>query len=191
MDAAYAVLTELRELEAELNADPAPLYREIEHPIHFNPGTIAGGDWASTVPAQCTLSCRLACYPGEDPRELQRRVEDAVARACARDPFLRANPPRIRYDGLACEGSVVSADEPLVQMLSAAYEQVHGEPPALRATTATTDARHFVRSGIPAVCFGPRAESYHGIDERVSLSSMHACAQVLARFTVDWCGVTT
>ncbi len=73
-------------------------------------------------------------------------------------------------------------------VLSEAYASVHGEPPGLRPTTATTDARHFVRSGIPAVCFGPRAESIHGIDERVSISSMHDCAEVLARFIVEWCG---
>jgi acetylornithine deacetylase len=64
---------------------------------------------------------------------------------------------------------------------------VHGTPPALRATTATTDARHFVRRGIPAICFGPRAEDIHGIDERVSMSSMHEVATVLARFVLDWC----
>jgi acetylornithine deacetylase len=80
----------------------------------------------------------------------------------------------------------VPPDSPVVQTLSAAYAAVHGSPPALRPTTATTDARHFVRSGIPAVCFGARAESIHGIDERVSIASVHACAQVLARFIVDW-----
>jgi acetylornithine deacetylase len=64
---------------------------------------------------------------------------------------------------------------------------VHGSPPALVATTATTDARHFVRAGIPAVCFGPRAERIHGIDERVSLRSMVETAQVLAVFVRQWC----
>jgi acetylornithine deacetylase len=68
---------------------------------------------------------------------------------------------------------------------------VHGTPPALRATPATTDARHFVRHGIPAVCFGPQAEEIHGIDERVSLSSMLETAQVIALFIRDWCGSTT
>jgi acetylornithine deacetylase len=109
-----------------------------------------------------------------------------VARA-SRDAFATT----VRYDGFACEGSVVGADEPLVQVLSRAYARVHGEGPALEATTATTDARHFIRSGIPAVCFGPRAERIHGIDERVSLSSMVECARVLAHFALDWCGDTS
>jgi acetylornithine deacetylase len=188
IDAANAVLAELRALEAELNASPPPPFDKIEHPINLNPGVVAGGDWTSTVPATCTLSCRLAIYPGTEPRELQRRVEAAVACAAERDAFLRSNPPRVRYDGFVCEGSTVAVDEPLVQTLSAAYAHVHGRAPDLRPTTATTDARHFVRSGIPAVCFGPRAESIHGIDERVSISSMMQCAEVLARFIVDWAG---
>jgi acetylornithine deacetylase len=186
IEAAYAVLTELRALESELNADPPAPYDAVPHPINLNPGVIAGGDWASTVAARCMLSCRLATYPGVEPGRLRGQVEEAVARAAAADPFLRAHPPRVRWDGFVCEGSTVAVEEPLVQVLSRAYADVHGAAPALRPTTATTDARHFVREGIPAVCFGPRAESIHGIDERVSISSMHACAEVLARFIVAW-----
>lgn len=189
IEAAMTVLAELRALEEDLNADPPPPFDTVAHPINLNPGIVAGGDWASTVPARCTLSCRLATYPGVEPSELQRQVEEAVARAAARDAFLGENPPRVRYDGFACEGAAVSPGEPLVGALSEAYAAVHGSPPALRPTTATTDARHFIRHGIPTVCFGPRAEAYHGIDERVSLSSMYTCAEVLARFIVDWCGL--
>jgi acetylornithine deacetylase len=188
IEAAHVVLRALRGLEAELNADPPAPYDTVKHPINLNPGVITGGDWTSTVAAQCTLSCRLAMYPGTEPAHLQRLVEATVAQAAQSDPFLAAHPPQVRYGGFVCEGSTVSADEPLVRVLSDAYEGVHGERPALRPTTATTDARHFVRNGIPAVCFGARAESIHGIDERVSLASMHDCAHVLARFICEWAG---
>ncbi len=190
IDAVHTVLAELRVLEAGCNAHRPWPYDALEHPIHLNPGIVSGGDWASTVAAHCTLSCRLAMYPGIQPHALQRDVEAAVARAAERDPFLRENPPRVRYDGFVCEGSVVSAEEPLVRGLCHAYAAVHGKAPALRPTTATTDARHFIRSGIPAVCFGPLAQDIHGIDERVSIASMMRCAEVLARFVVDWCRAT-
>jgi acetylornithine deacetylase len=190
IDAAYHLLGALRELEAELNVDPPPPYDGFAHPINLNPGVISGGDWASTVAASCTLSCRLGLYPGERPADVRRRVEQTIAAAAARHPYLAEHPPRVRYDGFACEGSVVAAEEPLVRELSAAYARVHGAPPALEATTATTDARHFVRHGIPAVCFGPRAERIHGIDERVSLASLHDCTRVLADFALAWCGTS-
>jgi acetylornithine deacetylase len=182
IEAATTVLAALRALEAELNLDPPGLYSDHPHPINLNPGRISGGDWTSTVPAACTLSCRLACYPGDDPDALAARVEAAVAGAA--DGFTA----RVRYDGFRCEGCEVEPGEPLVGALSDAYARVFGERPPLRATTATTDVRHFVREGIPAVCFGPRGERIHGIDERVSLASMHETAAVLALFVRDWSG---
>jgi acetylornithine deacetylase len=54
--------------------------------------------------------------------------------------------------------------------------------------STTTDARRFARRGIPATCVGPQASDIHGIDEAVSLASMHDVAGVLARFMVAWCG---
>jgi acetylornithine deacetylase len=183
IEAAGTILAALRKLEAELNEQPPAPFDAFAHPINLNPGVISGGDWASTVAASCTLSCRLALYPGEDPAALQRRVEETVSAV-----QVEGGSVRVRYDGFCCEGSAVATDEPVVEVLSQAYERVHGARPRLEATTATTDARHFVRNGIPAVCFGPRAERIHGVDERVSLQSMTETARVLALFIRDWCG---
>jgi acetylornithine deacetylase len=179
IEAMGGVLAALRALEARLNASPPPPFDAFEHPINLNPGVIAGGDWPSTVAASCTLSCRIGLYPGQDPSEMRALVEDALAGTAA----------RVRYDGFACEGSVVDGAEPVIDVLGNAYARRHGERPRLEATTATTDARHFVRAGIPAVCFGPRGERIHGIDERVSLRSVTETAQVLGLFVRDWCGL--
>jgi acetylornithine deacetylase len=189
LEAAYGVLGALRRLEARLNEAPPPPFDAFEHPINLNPGVISGGDWPSTVAATCTLSCRIALYPGQEPSEMRARVEAAVAEAAAADPRLAEHPPTVRYDGFSCEGSVVDAAEPVVGVLGDAYARLHGERPPLLATTATTDARHFVRAGIPAVCFGPSGEQIHGIDERVSLRSVTESAQVLGLFIRDWCGL--
>jgi acetylornithine deacetylase len=182
IDASHRVLDALRALEARLNADPPPPFDGFEHPINLNPGVIAGGDWPSTVAATCTLSCRLGLYPGQDPYDMREQVEAAVAQAGVAGA-------RVRYDGFACEGAVVDSAEPVVTVLGDAYARLHSVRPALQATTATTDARHFVRAGIPAVCFGPRGERIHGIDERVSLRSVTESAQVLGLFIRDWCGL--
>jgi acetylornithine deacetylase len=184
IEAAQPVLATLRALEARLNADPPPPFDGFEHPINLNPGVIAGGDWPSTVAATCTLSCRLGLYPGQDPSGLRKQVEAAVAEAADSRATVR-----VRYDGFACEGAVVDDAEPVVTVLGDAYARLHSKRPALQATTATTDVRHFVRAGIPAVCFGPRGERIHGIDERVSLRSVTESAQVLGLFIRDWCGL--
>ena len=191
IDAAGTVTGALRELEAELNVDPPPPYDQFAHPINLNVGRIHGGDWTSTVAAECTVSYRLALYPNQRPQDLRRRVEEQIAAAAAADPFLAENPPHVRYDGFSCEGFALALEEPVATTLSGAYGRLVGAPAPLLATTATTDARHFVRCGIPAVCFGARAEEIHGIDERVSITSMVQCAQILAAFIQDWCGLSS
>jgi len=190
IEAAWPLVLGLRRLEAELNADPPAPFDGVEHPVNFNLGVIHGGDWPSTVAAECTLSCRLALYPGMQVEALQRRVERAVAAAADAHPYLAGNPPAVRYDGLAVEGCSLDPDAPFVTALASTHERVLGTVPALVPTTATSDARSFLWAGIPAVCHGPWAENIHGVDERVHLPSVTATAQVLAVFLRDWCGLS-
>jgi acetylornithine deacetylase len=185
IEATYPVIAALRELEAELNADPPPPFDAVEHPINLNVGTIRGGDWPSTVAGECVTECRLALYPGERVDPLRRRVEETVAAAAQGTPFA----VEVRYDGFACEGYEL-AGGPLIDALGDAAARIAGERPRLEASTATTDARTFVLYGdTPAVCFGPRAENIHSMDERVHVPSMVQTAQALALFIRDWCGL--
>ena len=189
IEAAFPIVAALHRLEAELNETPPAPYDELDHPINLNVGTIKGGDWPSTVAAECSLSCRIALYPGMSVLDMKARIEMTIADAAACDPYLATHPPVVRYDGFACEGVTVPDDAPLVRTLSAAHEQVTGTAATTTATTATTDARAFVQHGIPAVCLGPHAEAIHGVDERVLWPSVVQTAQVLALFIRDWCGL--
>jgi acetylornithine deacetylase len=190
IEASYAVIAALRELEAELNAARPPLYADHPHPIYLNVGVIRGGDWPSTVAGECVMRCRLATYPGLPVADLRERVEHAVAAAAASRPALRRQKVEVRYDGFQCEGYELAPDAPLVTRMRAAAARVTGERPPVLASTATTDARSFQLYGeTPAVCFGPLAEHEHGVDERVHLPSITATAQAIALFIADWCGV--
>jgi acetylornithine deacetylase len=187
IEASFPVISALRQLEAELNVAPPPPYDGYEHPVNLNVGMIRGGDWPSTVAAESVLHCRLALYPGAGVDELKARVEETVAGASA---GLEGFTARVAYDGFACEGYTLGHDSPLVAALGDASERVIGVRPALIASTATTDARSFaLYAGSPAVCFGPHAESIHGVDERVSLPSVLQTAQALALFIDGWCGL--
>ena len=191
IEAAFPIVAALHRLEAELNEAPPAPYDEITHPINLNIGTISGGDWPSTVAAECSLSCRIALYPGMSVGEMKARIETTVAGAADADSYLAKHPPVVRYDGFACEGISVPDDAPLVRALADAHERLTGAAAPAMATTATTDARAFVQHGIPAVCLGPHAEAIHGVDERVLWPSVVQTAQVLAFFIRDWCGLTS
>jgi acetylornithine deacetylase len=138
------------------------------------------------VAGECVTECRLALYPGERVEDLRGRVEETVAAAAEDTPF----DVEVRYDGFACEGYELPGG-PLIDALGGAAVRVTGERPRLEASTATTDARTFHLYGdTPAVCFGPRAENIHSMDERVHLPSMVQTAQALALFVRDWCGLS-
>jgi acetylornithine deacetylase len=187
IEASYAVIEALRALEAELNDVKPSLFAAYPHPINLNVGMIRGGDWPSTVAGECVTHFRLALYPGEPVADLKTRVEQAVAAVAAGSAFHF----EVVYDGFQCEGYELDPDAPLVTGLADAVAHATGAAPPLYASTATTDARSFQLYGdTPAICFGPHAESEHGVDERVSLPSMVSTAQAIALFIVDWCGAT-
>jgi acetylornithine deacetylase len=45
-----------------------------------------------------------------------------------------------------------------------------------------------LHQGTEATCYGPDADSIHGIDESVDLDSMHDVTRVLALTIAEWCG---
>jgi acetylornithine deacetylase len=190
IEASFAVIEALRELEAELNEVRPPPFAAYTHPINLNVGTIAGGDWPSTVAAECVVRCRLATYPGDPIAGLKERVEGTVAEVAASRAALSRYRIEVLYDGFQCEGYELAADAPLVAALADAGARATGRRPPIFASTATTDARQFQLYGdTPAVCFGPLAEREHATDERVHLPSMTATAQAIALFIADWCGL--
>jgi len=57
-------------------------------------------------------------------------------------------------------------------------------------TACYLDAAVFsVHGNIPSLVYGPVSENIHGIDERVSLSSLKRVTKTLALFAVNWFGV--
>jgi len=190
IEKSYRIMEALRGLEAEMNLAPPPPYDVFPHPINLNVGAIRGGDWASTVPAECVTSYRIALYPGTRVRDLQDRIEAVVAEAAVEDPDILAYPPEVRYAGFTSEGYDIADDAPLVRTLASAFTRLTGGPPALVVTTGTTDAGVLGTWGnTPSVCFGPYAEQAHGVDERVWFPSVVQTAQVVASFVRDWCGL--
>lgn len=180
------------ELEAPANR-PENLpkeYLNIDHPANLNLGVIEGGDWPSTVAGECTMRLRMGILPGTDCFDVIKRVEAVVQNACAEDPWLTDNPPKIVFRGFQAEPSRFDVDSELYLLLKQSHESVHGRAPSELHATCTTDVRFFNNNyQIPATCYGPKAVAIHGVDERVSIDSMEQVALVMAHFIVKWCGV--
>ncbi|TDG03551.1 ArgE/DapE family deacylase [Paraburkholderia guartelaensis] len=192
IEKAIYLIGRLQELERRWNA------RKVEHrhfcdhphPIRFNLGKIAGGDWPSSVPAWCTFDMRVAVYPGQSLAAARVEIESFIAEASHDDPFLRHHAPRVEYHGFMAEGYVLTNSEDVEASLGRAHSAVFGEPLTEYATSAATDARFFgLYADTPAIVYGPECKMPHGYDEAVNLESLKQVTKTLALFVADWCGV--
>lgn len=192
IEAAYDLMKALRGLEARWNqavGDDAH-FHDHPHPLNFNPGKIVGGDWPSSVPAWCEVECRIGILPGTKLADAQREIEQTVRDAARSHPFLANQPPELTWNGFLAEGYVLPPNTPAEQALRAAQSLDGGGALGERASTGTCDARFYgLYHDIPALVYGPRADSIHGYDERVDLESMRQVTRVIGLFIAGWCGL--
>ena len=189
IEKSWPIIRALRSLEEELNVpeNVPELYRDVDHPLNLNVGTIQGGDWQSTVAGECVTGFRLGLFPGESLEVVKSLVEDRVEAAAQEEAWLRENPPSLEWVGFQAEGSEFDPESPPGQVLQKAHREWRGRDPEQLKCTATTDVRFFNNYyGIPATCYGPKAVAIHGVDEKVSLDSMQRVAEVLCSFVQDW-----
>jgi len=191
IDAAYAVIAELRELEARWNAERGEheYFSNLDHPINFNVGGISGGDWPSSVPAWCELQMRVSIYPGQGVDEAWAEVEKALHSAAQR-PELAGTVPVARRTGFNSEGYVLEPGSDAESVLAGAHQQAFGSELDTFTTPGYLDARVFsMYAGIPSLVYGPRSENIHGFDERVHLESVRRVTKTMALFVAEWCGI--
>lgn len=182
----------LRDLEAHWNKaeNRHRAFKDFPHPINFNLGKIAGGEWASSVATQCRAEIRIGFYPGMTPGEVKDEITKRLAAAHAAHPAHKNVQYKINYGGFQAEGLEVKTDEPIIQLLSQTINEVTGTAPNFTPFTGTTDVKFFQLYGdIPATCYGPVGADIHGIDEWVSISSMQQVATVYALLIARWCGL--
>jgi acetylornithine deacetylase len=180
----------LRRLEQERNADPDPLF-ESDLPYALSVGVVTAGDWASNVPDKLTAEGRLGVQLDEDPRQARLALEDAVAEASAKDPWLRENRPVVSWPGGQFASGRTDSDHPLVEEVIAAVRDTGGPTPQLGAEVYGSDLRLYAGiGGIPTLHYGPGdIRVAHGPQENVSLEDVAQVARALVVLTLRRCGV--
>lgn len=135
---------------------------------------------------------RIGFYPGEDPQARAAEFEAFVATMKKDDSaFAGGDLVDIDWVGVMHAGYELAEGSSAEACLQFAHRRAQGGK-ALSSSvmTAYLDAAIFaVHGNIPSLVYGPVAENIHGIDERVSLSSLKRVTKTLALFTADWCGV--
>ncbi|MHA1813574.1 MAG: ArgE/DapE family deacylase [Candidatus Thorarchaeota archaeon] len=158
------------------------------HATTINMGKIRAGDWPSTVPAVCSLECRVGWPPGETREEVRAEIEAAIRSATEDHEWLGQHPPEIEWFGWNAKPHEQDISHPFVKTVSRVVSKVTGREAVYGGGAAGLDTRHFVHNGIPAVVVGPTAERIHSYDECVDIASVIKTTEVIASVLLDWCG---
>jgi acetylornithine deacetylase len=166
-----------------------PLYERFPTKWPVVCGTVAAGDWASTVPSSLTAEWRIGVAPGETVAEVEAEFDERLAEVVADSPWLREHPPSFERFSVQFEPSEVSADEPVVRAVQdalAANGVTDTEP---LGVTYGADARHYVDAGIPTVVVGPGSiEQAHFPDETIDFREVERAVDVFADAVVGFLG---
>lgn len=187
----YNALLKLNnERQSRISYPPAEVEPATKgHATTINIGKIQGGDWPSTVAGWAELECRIGWPPREELEDVKKQVEDAIYRVAEEDPWLRENPPRIKWFGWRARPHEQDVNHPIVQTVTKFVKELTGKKTKFIGGSAGLDTRHYVLHGkIPAICLGPRGSGLHSADEYVEIDSVVETAKILALTILDWCG---
>jgi acetylornithine deacetylase len=167
IDSYLAIHLALAELQIRRNRDPEPLLAHLPIPYPLSVGRLRSGDWPSSVPD--LLVARL-------------ELEEAVATAAQRDPYLRNHPPVVSWPGGQFRGGHLPAGDDLRRLVGQAHTSVTGVPLVGEfGVPYGSDLRLYAGAGVPTLHYGPGdLRLAHGPNESVPVAEVAATARVLA-----------
>jgi acetylornithine deacetylase len=181
----------LQRLEGRRNrdVDPAMARWPLAYPLSV--GRISAGDWASSVPDLLLAEGRLGVALDEPVEHARAALEDAVAEACAADPWLGTHPVGVEWWGGQFASGRLPTGSDLADRVAAAHAGVTGGGvPGRWGAPYGSDLRLLTGlGGIPTLHYGPGdAVLAHAPDESVPISEVATAARTLALLALDICG---
>ncbi|MGH3712954.1 MAG: ArgE/DapE family deacylase [Micromonosporaceae bacterium] len=188
----WPVFAAIRELERRRNAEVDPVMErwDLAYPIEI--GTVAAGDWPSSVPDLLVAEGRLGVALDEPVAGARRDFEAAVAEACRADPWLRDHPVQVRWwGGQFAPGRLPADDHGLLSRVGRAHTAVTSTGAAVWGATYGSDLRLMTNlGGVPTLQYGPGDIALaHAPDESVPVREVVTAARVLALTALDHCGL--
>lgn len=190
LDAFLPIHHALAQLEVERNLDPDPLFAGTDLPYALSVGMLQAGEWASNVPDKLTAEGRLGVRLEEDPRHARLALEDAVAEASAKDPWLHENRPIVTWPGGQFASGWIDPDHSLVEEVASAVVATGSPRPALGAEVYGSDLRLYAGiGGIPTLHYGPGdIRVSHCAHEHVDLDQLVEITRSLVVLALRRCG---
>lgn len=180
----------IKQLEAERNANPDPLFRNYEMPFGISIGKLQAGNWSSSVPESLVAEGRMGVLLGEDPADARAAFEERVAAACTRDPWLTDHPAIVTWPGGQFASGSIDAQHEFINEVSTSISDLTGTVPERAAAPYGSDLRLYSGiGGIPTLHFGPGDVRFaHAVREQVNLDELISVTRALALLAVRRCG---
>jgi acetylornithine deacetylase len=187
----YRIVRAISDFESMRIADRRhPLYPDTRGSLACFPGMFLSGTYPSSPPDLCLIRGRMGTLPGETVEGSQREFIEFIQRSASCDPWLRSNPPEIKFAGYCGEPAEIPADHPICTTLIESFRRCTGENPIVRGHDGCTDARILIRYGIPTVIFGPGTiTQMHATNEWARVDDVITATKVDALAMMQWCGV--
>ncbi len=134
----------------------------------INLGRILGGDALNKVPDTCAIDVDIRYLPEQDPEAILAQIAEFPDTEVV-STFRR---PPVEVD----------KDSPFVRTLGEAARPHHRGEVTSIGRDGASDAVSFIRTGTPAVEFGPVGGGHHGPDEWVSIASLASYRLTLCDF---------
>jgi acetylornithine deacetylase len=169
---------------------------DLRHPYVSQPSLvptmIAAGEWPVTYPAECRITLGVLYLASQADRDgwgtpVERELEEALAAACAADPWLREHPATVRWT-VDVPPMDIPEGEPIVGTMLEAGRDV-GRPGSLAGLDSWYDGATYTQGArTPSIGFGPGSIlDAHTIDESVPVDDLVAVAQGIAVAAMRFC----
>lgn len=171
--------------EGWMTFEPAPAYAGLPR---LNVGSIRGGmgpnaaRWRTAlVPDYCEFSIDMRVVPGQDTDTILADLDQLFDRLRDDDPDLVVEAVPQAAHGFF-PPFAVAEDEPIVQAVARAHEQLSGAAPRIGGLEPTkyagADSAHLSAAGMPGLLYGPGGRYLSVPDERVKADDVVLASRV-------------
>jgi acetylornithine deacetylase len=188
------VVGALRDLVERRNAAQTHRWATSGRSHFLNLGSVRGGVWPGSVPAECVLEGQFGFPPPGSCSQATDDLRDALAAVARREDWPLAEAPSIEFVGLETPPEVGDPANPIARLVIATAERLRGATVLESVIVGHCDLRHYTRARsrpTSAAClYGPGGgRNVHGSDEYFELAHLPLVAGNLACVALEWCGV--
>ena len=118
---------------------------------------------------------------------------DEIKLAAVQDPWMKENPPEVKFTGYYAESAEVDVEHPIVKTVANCYSEVSGKVPEISGRQGAADTRFLNGfANIPTVIFGPGPTTQmHANNEWVAVDDVVDATKTLALSILDWCELSS